>query len=62
MNKKMKITEKRPWLAWVLFFATIIIVFLLGLLASTIVERRMEAVFVATPQTDISPYEPRNEV
>jgi nitrite reductase (cytochrome c-552) len=62
MNNKLKITEKRPWLAWVLFFATIIVVFLLGLLASTIVERRMEAVFVSTPQTDISPYEPRNEV
>ncbi|MGC9354615.1 MAG: ammonia-forming cytochrome c nitrite reductase [Mariniphaga sp.] len=62
MNNKLKITEKRPWLAWVLFFATIIVVFLLGLLASSIVERRMEAVFVSTPQTDISPYEPRNEV
>ncbi len=62
MNNKLRITEKRPWLAWVLFFATIVVVFLLGLLASSIVERRMEAVFVNTPQTDIMPYEPRNEV
>lgn len=62
MNNKMRITEKRPWLAWVLFFATIVVVFLLGLLASSIVERRMEAVFVSTPQTEIRPYEPRNEV
>lgn len=62
MNNKMRITEKRPWLAWVLFFATIVVVFLLGLLASTIVERRMEATFVSVPQTDIQLYEPRNEV
>ena len=62
MNNKMKITEMRPWLAWVLFFATIVVVFLLGLLASSIVERRIEATFVNTPQTKISPYEPRNEV
>jgi nitrite reductase (cytochrome c-552) len=62
MNKKLKITEMRPWLAWVLFFATIVVVFFLGLLASSIVERRMEATFVNVPQTKISPYEPRNEV
>ncbi|SHF24384.1 nitrite reductase (cytochrome c-552) [Mariniphaga anaerophila] len=58
----MKITEKRPWLAWMLFFATIVAVFLLGLLASSIIERRMEAVYVSTPQTEIQPFEPRNEV
>lgn len=62
MNNKLKITKMRPWLAWVLFFATIVVVFLLGLLASSIVERRIEATFVNTPQTKISPYEPRNEV
>lgn len=62
MNKKLKITEMRPWLAWVLFFTTIVVVFFLGLLASSINERRMEATFVYTPQTKISPYEPRNEV
>ncbi|MDD2381318.1 MAG: ammonia-forming cytochrome c nitrite reductase [Mariniphaga sp.] len=62
MNNKLKITEKRPWLAWVLFAATIVIVFLLGLLASTIVERRMEATFVNVPLVDIKSFEPRNEV
>ncbi len=62
MSNNLKITEKRPWLAWVLFFATIIVVFLLGLLASSIVERRMEAVYVSKPLTDIRLYEPRNEV
>ncbi len=62
MSDKMKITEKYPWLAWVLFFATIVVVFLLGLLASSIVERRMEATFVDTPKNVINPFEPRNEV
>ena len=50
MSSNLKITEKRPWLAWVLFFATIVVVFLLGLLASSIVERRMEATFVNVQQ------------
>ena len=62
MSNKLKIIEKKPWLAWVLFFATIVVVFLLGILASSIVERRMEAVYVGAPQTKIEPYEPRNEV
>lgn len=60
-NQQKKI--KRPrWLPWVLFFATIVVVFILGLLASTIVERRMEATFVNAPLVDIQPFEPRNEI
>ncbi len=62
MSSILKITEKRPALAWLLFFATIIIVFLLGLLASAIVERRAEAVFVNVPKNEINKFEPRNEV
>ncbi len=58
----MKMFEKRPWLAWLLFFATVIVVFLLGLLASSIVERRAEATFVNVPKTELSEFEPRNEV
>ena len=58
----MCIRDRRPWLAWVLFFATIVVVFLLGLLASSIVERRMEATFVNVPKAKIEEFEPRNEV
>ena len=58
---RKRISEK-PWLGWVLFFATIVIVFLLGLLASTIVERRAEAVFAYAPQVTYDQWEPRNEV
>lgn len=54
--------KEKPWTAWLLFFATIVVVFLLGLLASSIVERRAEAVFAYTPQVDHGQFEPRNEI
>ncbi len=54
--------KNKPWLGWVLFTATVIIVFLLGLLASSIIERRTEAVFAYTPQVDYDQWEPRNEI
>jgi nitrite reductase (cytochrome c-552) len=54
--------KKKPWVGWLLFFVTLIIVFLLGLLASTIMERRAESMFVYTPQVEYSQFEPRNEV
>jgi nitrite reductase (cytochrome c-552) len=62
MSSILKITEKRPALAWLLFFATIVVVFLLGLLASSIIERRAEAAFVNVPKNKIAEFEPRNEV
>ena len=62
MNSAKKITEKRPWLAWVLFFATVAIIFLIGLLATSIAERRLETIYVDTPKVDIPAYEPRNEI
>lgn len=62
MKNISEITEKRPALAWLLFFATIIVVFALGLLASSIIERRTEALYVNVPKTVIRQFEPRNEV
>lgn len=56
-----KIREK-PWLGWFIFFLTIVIVFFIGLLASSVIERRTEAVFAYTPQPKYSQFEPRNEV
>ena len=53
--------KEKPWKGWVLFIVTIIVVFLLGLLASSIIERRSEAVFAYAPQNDFSQFEPRNE-
>lgn len=54
--------KEKPWKGWVLFIATIIIVFFLGLLASSIIERRAEAVFAYTPTVEHSQWEPRNEI
>ncbi|HEX2936534.1 MAG TPA: ammonia-forming cytochrome c nitrite reductase [Bacteroidales bacterium] len=61
----MNITEKiksKPWIGWVLFGATAVVVFFLGLLASSIIERRAEAVFVTAPKVKLAEYEPRNAV
>ncbi len=61
----MNITEKiksKPWIGWVLFGTTAVVVFSLGLLASSIIERRAEAVFVSAPKVKLAEYEPRNEV
>ena len=56
-----KIKDK-PWLGWALFIGTAVIVFLLGMLASSIIERRAEAVFAYTPMVEYPQNEPRNEV
>ncbi|TGV01459.1 ammonia-forming cytochrome c nitrite reductase [Flavivirga rizhaonensis] len=45
----------------VLFIVTAIVVFLLGLLASSIVNRKNEAKYKYVPQVEISENEPRNE-
>jgi nitrite reductase (cytochrome c-552) len=54
--------KSRPWIGWILFFVTAVAVFFLGMLASSIVERRAEAVFVNTPKVKIADYEPRNQI
>ncbi len=47
---------------WLLFIATVIIVFLIGLFASSIIERRGEGVYALQMIKEIPDYEPRNEV
>jgi nitrite reductase (cytochrome c-552) len=54
--------KEKPWLGWLIFFATVVIVFILGLFASSIIERRAESVFAYTPQVNHGQFEPRNEV
>lgn len=61
--KSLKSTiEEKPALGWLLFFATLLVVFLLGLLASSIMERRAEASFINVPKVKLAEYEPRNEI
>ncbi|MEN7551040.1 ammonia-forming cytochrome c nitrite reductase [Rapidithrix thailandica] len=47
---------------WLLFIATVILFFFLGILASSIVSRKTEARFAYQPQTEIGANEPRNDV
>lgn len=61
MRSIPEMLKEKPWLGWVIFLATVVIVFLLGMLASSIIERRAEAVFAYTPKLDFQEYEPRNE-
>ncbi|MFA9388193.1 MAG: ammonia-forming cytochrome c nitrite reductase [Prolixibacteraceae bacterium] len=62
MKPVTKIIKDNPVVGWLLFFATIALVFVVGLLASSIVERRAESVFVYTPQVEYGQFEPRNEI
>ena len=53
--------KKKLWRNWAVFFIAMVIVFLLGILVSSITERKMEAKYAYTPQTEINKLEPRNE-
>ena len=53
---------RKPIVNWLIFIVTVVVVFLLGMLASSITERKTEAVFAYTPQVKIAPGEPRNEI
>ncbi len=54
--------KRKPIVNWLILITTIIVVFLLGLLASSITERKAEAVFAYTPTVKINQEEPRNDV
>ncbi len=62
MTSIKEVTAKKPWLNWVIFLATIVVVFLIGLLASSIVERRSESKLYFQMVSEIPDWEPRNEV
>jgi nitrite reductase (cytochrome c-552) len=54
--------KRKPWVNWAIFLGTIVVVFFLGLLASSITERKAEQVSTYKPTVEISEWEPRNEV
>jgi len=60
MRSIQETLKNKPWLGWVIFLATVVVVFLLGMLASSIIQRRAEAVFAYTPEVTFSENEPRN--
>lgn len=61
MSLQEKIKSK-PFLGWILFFVTVIIVFVIALFASSIIERRAEAVLTMQMIKPIAEDEARNEV
>jgi nitrite reductase (cytochrome c-552) len=62
MNTIRSSVKKKPWLGWVFFIITVLVVFGLGLLTSNIIERRTEAQYVDQNKVDIKEFEPRNIV
>lgn len=56
------VSKKKPWINWLLFLATVVVVFFIGLFASSIIERRSEQKLYFQMTTEIPEWEPRNEV
>lgn len=57
-----EIIDRKPWVGWVLFLSTAVVIFFLGLLASSVMERRTEALYIERPVIQIDALEPRSEV
>lgn len=62
MKKIKDIVREKPWFGWLLYLFTIVIVFLVGVLSSSIIERRSEANLIFQNVKPIAEWEPRNEV
>jgi nitrite reductase (cytochrome c-552) len=54
--------QKGKAVSWFIFLVTVVIVFVLGIFASSIMERRTEAALITTPKTDVGEFESHNEV
>ncbi len=61
MKPIKEILKEKPWMGWVFFLGTVVIVFLLGLFASSIIERKNES-FTLQMVKPLAEWEPRNEV
>ncbi len=62
MENNTNKTGRKPWINWLIFLATVVIVFGLGLFASSILERRTESKLYFQTVKEIPDWEPRNEV
>ncbi|MBL7959842.1 ammonia-forming cytochrome c nitrite reductase subunit c552, partial [bacterium] len=62
MKNMIQIVQEKPWLGWVLFLLTVVVVFLIGLFANSIMERRSEEKIMFQVAKPIADWEPRNEV
>jgi nitrite reductase (cytochrome c-552) len=62
MRKLRDVIAEKPWVGWALFFSTLLIVFLVGLLGASIIERRSETQFGFQMIQPINEWEPRDSV
>ncbi len=53
--------KEKPWIGWLIFLSTVVVVFFIGLFASSIIERRSESITLQNVKP-IAEWEPRNEV
>ncbi|MGE5315642.1 MAG: ammonia-forming cytochrome c nitrite reductase [Acidobacteriota bacterium] len=63
MKRIMDVVQEKPWVGWLLFGGTMVIVFLVGLFGASIMERRNESAAGQLQMVrPIADWEPRNEV
>lgn len=62
MKPIQEIIKEKPLVGWVLFIVTVVLVFVIGLFASSIIERRGEESYTLQMLKPIAEWEPRNEV
>jgi len=54
--------KRKSWVNWLIFAITAVVVFSLGMLASSVTERKAEEAYVYKPKVKLSEWETRNEV
>ena len=62
MKSIVDLLQQKPRLGWVLFFVTVLVVFVIGLFANSVMERRSEERAIFQILKPIADWEPRNEV
>jgi nitrite reductase (cytochrome c-552) len=62
MKSIKDIVTAKPWVGWLIFLATLVIVFLVGLFGSSIIERRNESTYLLQFAKPINPGEPRSQI
>jgi len=62
MKSINELVKSKPMYGWLIFGATMVLVFILGLFASSIIERRSEALLLNKQKFDVAQFEPRDSV
>jgi nitrite reductase (cytochrome c-552) len=62
MRSFREVIDRNPWFGWLLFFFTAVLVFVLGLFASSVMERRTEALYLDQRRVAIPELEPRIQI